>query len=137
VPLSRLTEPYHAMHIAGKNLERVWNHWRQRYRVAGKAPDTRTRRRLSISCQEARSQAARFIDWFRILLRNGWLGTHRQLNNGQEKIISGARRLQNILTARRRHGLALPYGPAAFNAGFAPSPAPPPEPPAPRTRRRA
>lgn len=137
VPLSRLTESYNAMHIAGKNLERVWNHWRQRYRVAGKAPDTRTRRRLSIGCQETRSQAARFIDWFRILLRNGWLGSHRLLNDGEEATISGTRRLQNILRSRTRHGLSFPYGQAAFAAGFALDPDPPPEPPGPRTRRRA
>jgi hypothetical protein len=130
VPLSRLTEQYNAMRHVGLNLERVWGHWRQRYRVAGKAPDTRTRRRESITCQELRAEAARFIDWFRILLRNGWLGSHRRRNNGEEKQVSGKRRLGNILRARDRHGLNLPYGRAAFEGGFAPDPDPPPEPPA-------
>lgn len=130
VPLSRLTPEYNAMRRVGLNLERVWGHWRQRYRVAGKAPDTRTRRRQSVVCQDLRAEAARFIDWFRILLRNGWLGSHRRRNDGEEKEVSGHRRLSNILRARDRHGLSLLYGRAAFEAGFAPDPDPPPEPPA-------
>lgn len=136
IPLSRLTESYNALHVAGKNLERVWGHWRQRYRVAGKAPDTRTRRRQSIGCQVTRSQAARFIDWFRILLRNGWLGSHRTRNDGEPAVISGLRRLKSILSARTRHGLNFPYGQAAFAAGFALDPDPPPEPPQSRRKKK-
>lgn len=126
VPLSRLTDQYNALRKVGKSMERVWRHWRDRYGVAGKTIDTRTLRRQSRDCQELRAQAARFIEWFRILLRHGWAGSHRHRNDNEPTPASGAARLRNILRARDRHGLDLPYGRYAIAAGFAPDPAPPP-----------
>ena len=73
IPLLRLHPSYHAMSKAGKALERAWSAWRERYGLAGKRPETRARRRYCIPCQELRAHTARFIDWFRILLRHGFL----------------------------------------------------------------
>ncbi len=126
IPLSRLTEPYNALRRVGKSMERVWGDWRARYGVAGKNAETRTTRRHSELCQELRAEGARLIEWCRILLRQGWLGSHRHRNTREPKDVSGARRLGNILRARERHGLNLPYGAYAVEAGFAPDRAPPP-----------
>ena len=126
VPLSRLTEQYNALRKAGKTMERVWRHWRDRYNVAGKNVDSRTFRRQSRECQELRAQTARFIEWVRVLVRHGWVGSHRRRNDNEPSKVDGAKRLLNILRARDRHAVDLPYGRYAIAAGFAPDPDPPP-----------
>ncbi|MGO9790673.1 MAG: hypothetical protein ACLP8S_14630 [Solirubrobacteraceae bacterium] len=55
IPLSRRHPSYHAMHVAGKALERAWPAWRERYRLAGKRPEMRSRRRESVPCQLVRT----------------------------------------------------------------------------------
>lgn len=119
LPLSRLTEQYHAMSSGGKQMERIWAHWRQRYNIAGKSADTRTRRVGSVRCQELRAEAARLVDWFRILLLNGWLGSNRITNDQDVAPVYGRGRLSNVLRKRERSGLNLPYGPAAHAIGYA------------------
>jgi len=125
IPLSRLSEPYNALRVAGKNMERLWRHWRDRYAVAGKNIDARTLRRQSLPCQELRAEAARLIEWFRVLLREGWLGSRRRSAETDPTSISGEKRLSSILAARDRHGVNLPYGRYAVAAGFAAGPDPP------------
>lgn len=56
IPLSRRSETYHALADAGKSLEHVFRHWRDRYRVAGNNPDTRPRR-PGLAWQELRASA--------------------------------------------------------------------------------
>jgi hypothetical protein len=126
LPLSRLTPEYHAMSVAGKHLERVWGHWRRRYGLAGKNPETRVYRRHSVPCQQLRADAARFIEWFRVLLRLGWVAGRAARAETDERAIRGDRRLNNVLRARSRHRLAVPYGAYAHAAGLAPDPSPPP-----------
>lgn len=126
IPLNRLTDQYHALSVASKSMERVWHHWRDRYGVAGKHADTRTLRRESRECQELRSQAARLIEWFRILLRNGWAGSHRRAPEAAPKQVSGARRLRSTLRSRERNRVDVPYGRYAVGAGYAPDAEPPP-----------
>jgi hypothetical protein len=118
VPLSRRSERYHALSQAGKSLEHVFRHWRDRYQVAGNSPDTRPRR-PGIAWQELRASAALLVEWLYLSLRHGWLGSHRHRNTNPVRTLSGRRRLANVLGARRRHGLDLPYGPAAVAAGLA------------------
>ena len=93
------------MSSGGKQMERIWAHWRQRYNVAGKSADTRTRRRGSVRCQELRAEAARLVDWFRILLLNGWLGSNRITNDQDVAPVYGRARLSNVLRKRERAGL--------------------------------
>lgn len=119
-PLSRRSERYHAIADAGKSLEHIFHHWRDRYQVAGNNPDTRPRR-PGMAWQELRASAALLVEWIFLSLRHGWLGSHRRRNGAAPKLIHGRRRLGNVLRARRRHGLDLPYGEAAINAGFAPA----------------
>ena len=125
IPLSRHHDSYHAMAVAGKALERAWSAWRERYGLAGKQPETRSRRRYCIPCQELRAQTARFIEWFRILLRHGFLASAR---HSAPDVFSfdGGRRLRSTLRARDRHGLNRPYGTHAEAAGLAPNAQPPP-----------
>jgi len=126
VPLSRMSVEYHAMSIAGKHLERVWGHWRRRYGVAGQEPDTRTYRRESIPCQRLRAQTARLIEWFRILLRLGWLAGRSARRRTHAKLVDGSRRLGNVLRARDRARLSVPYGRYAVQGEVATNPDPPP-----------
>jgi hypothetical protein len=121
VPLSRLSPQYHAMSIAGKHLGRVWGHWRRRYGVAGQEPDTRTYRRESVPCQRLRAQTARLIEWFRILLRLGWLAGRTSRRQTHIKTIAGTRRLNNVLRARERHRLNVPFGRYAFRRASPPT----------------
>lgn len=126
LPLSRLHPSYHAMGVASKQTERVWHHWRTRYAIAGKNSATRTKRRRSQPCQELRAQAARFIEWLRILMRHGWLASTRVRNTNTPVPVDGSRRLRSLLWARKRYRLDLPYGIYAHKAGFALDANPPP-----------
>lgn len=76
-------------------------------------------------CQELRAEAARLIEWFHVLLREGWLGSRRRSAETDPTSISGEKRLSSILAARDRHGVNLPYGRYAVAAGFAAGPDPP------------
>jgi hypothetical protein len=126
VPLSRRHPSYHAMAVAGKSLERTWSAWRERYGLAGKRPETRPRRREAIPCQELRAQTARFIEWFRVLLRHGFIGSARR-RPAEAFPFNGEWRLRAMERARTRHGLDRPRGAHAIAAGFLPEPKPPPD----------
>lgn len=70
-----------------------------------------------------RSAAARFLEWFRICLRNGYLpGYKGKLNTAEPKIRNANERLRATRNARRWQGLDLPYGKNAFALGLAPTP---------------
>ncbi len=131
VPLSRLSPQYHAISMAGKHLERVWGHWRRRYGVAGQDPDSRTYRRESVPCQRLRAQTARLIEWFRILLRLGWLAGRTPRRQTKPVEVDGSRRAGNLRRARDPYRLDVAYGRYAVAAGTATSPDPPPPDPDP------
>jgi hypothetical protein len=117
VPLSRRTETYHALSRSSKNLERVFRHWRARYTVAGQDIDSRPKR-PGLAWQHLRSSVALLIEWFRIGLRHGWLGSHRTRNTAHPKPLRAGSRLERVLASRRKHGLDLPYGRQAIRAGL-------------------
>ena len=83
--------------------------------------------------RRARAQAALLVEWFRIAIRHGWIGSHRRRNTETPMPISGRRQLESLLRARDRHGLELPYGAAAQRAGYAAN-APPVDPGGPDER---
>lgn len=131
-----LTQPvYHALREYHFHFERIFSHWRQRYGVYGKNSSSCLRRK-GVPAQRLRAQAAVFLDWFRICLRHGFLGSWRTRNHNTAKSLmeSGTRRLKSVLTARRKRKLDLPYGKAAERLGLwrrvppAPPGVPPPEP---------
>jgi hypothetical protein len=114
LPLN-LTQPlYHALREMHFSFERIFGHWRQRYGVFGKNASTSLRRR-GVPAQRLRAQAAVFLDWFRICLRHGFLGSWRTRNTNEAQDITGKgkKRLGNVMRARSRRLLDLPYGTAA------------------------
>jgi hypothetical protein len=118
VPLNRLTPFYHAVRKGHQHFERVFRHWRDRYGVAGKNADTRLKR-PGLPFQQLRASAALAIEWFRICLRYGWLGSARRREYGEVRAIRAVRSLKGLLRVRKQHGLSLPYGRAAVKLGLA------------------
>jgi hypothetical protein len=118
LPLSRTTELYHALKSAHKNREHVHGHWRERFSCAGKDLAGRLRR-TGVQAQWIRSEAALAIEWFRLGLRHGWLGSPRRTRHGELVRTSGAKKLETLLKARRKRRLNRPYGQAAIKLGLA------------------
>lgn len=140
LPTSRFTRRYHALKKAGENKERNWLHWRARYKVAGKNLDTRPKR-PGLAWQELRASAALLLEWFRLCLRHGWLGSHRRRNHSEPVAFNDAdRAIDAMLGRRRKMGLDLPYGRVAAISGVIVGPGtngPPPGPPPPPKRAAA
>jgi hypothetical protein len=129
IPLSRLTESYHALKAAHRNMEHVFRHQRQRYRTIGN-DETGKLKRFGTDVHELRCEVARLVEWFRLSVRFGWLGSERRIKHVHQIVRRGHRKLASVLSARARRGLGLPYGMQAHRLGFAPSPdVPPPRPP--------
>lgn len=118
LPLSRLTPLYHTIRKSHDHSERIFRHWRDRYGVAGKNADTRLKR-PGVPCQELRTSAALVVEWFRICVRHGWLGSARRSEPGELVPVDGDSRWRRLLIARKKRGLNLPYGPAAVKLGLA------------------
>jgi hypothetical protein len=118
VPISRVTPYYHAVRKSHEHFERVFRHWRDRYGVAGKNADTRLKR-PGLPFQQLRASAALVIEWFRICLRYGWLGSARRRELGELRVVDGTTRLKTTLGTRKKRGLSLPYGRAAVKLGLA------------------
>ena len=127
IPMSRQLESYHALANSTKNLERVFRHWRARYTVAGTDVDTRPKR-PGLAWQNLRASAALLVEWFRLCLRHGWLGSHRRRNDAEPRFLNAGERLARMNTSREISGLNLPYGPAARRARLAASATGPPGP---------
>ena len=118
IPISRVTPYYQALRKSHQNCESVFRRWRDRYGVAGKNADARLKRR-GIPFQQLRASAALAIEWFRICLRYGWLGSARRREYGEFRTTEPSEGVSAILTLRKKHGLGLPYGPAAVKLGLA------------------
>lgn len=105
-----ITHPlFQTMRYLHNNLERIWGHYRSRYAYAGKDVTGRLKR-PGVSPQRLRGQAALVIDWFRILLRHGWLGSWRTQNPNQPVGVSATKLVLNMERVRRARGLDVPYG---------------------------
>jgi hypothetical protein len=118
IPLSRLSALYHALRHSHQSFERVHRHWRDRYASVGKNLESRLKRR-GIGAQRLRSDAALVIEWFRLCLRHGWLGSARRRQPGELKRTSGTEALESVLESRRKRRLNRPYGAAAIRLGLA------------------
>jgi hypothetical protein len=121
LPIPRESERYHATRQRHKNFESIFHHVRQRYRVIG-SDETGKLKRFGLAAHRLRIAAARFLEWFRICLRHGWLGKHAKLNKSAVLTVRGDRRLRSQLLSRRQRGINLPYGSIAYLMGLAPSP---------------
>ena len=77
----------------------------------------RIARRLGLRWLRFRAYLNRAVDWLRICLRNGWLGSHKKLNRNNNitwrQSAQAEKRLKRVIGSRRLEGLHLPRGPAA------------------------
>ncbi|HEX5557618.1 MAG TPA: hypothetical protein VFX13_08365 [Gaiellales bacterium] len=126
--INRTDALYHAVRSSHETLEKVHDDIRDRYAASGKTPP-QTPKRPGIRWQELRVNAAFFIQWFRICLRHGWLGSWKRINTLPVQYRTARDRHLKTLNRRRRAGLDLPYGPIARALGLSPpEPIPPPIP---------
>jgi hypothetical protein len=93
-------------------------HLRGRYTQGGKETVVRNKR-FGIACQQLRANAILFLEWFRLCLRHGWMGSHKKRNECKPTLRNAGKRLANVLKGRRSNALDLPYGKAAQAAGLA------------------
>ena len=116
-PLCVTDGVFNQMNHTHASTERVHLNLRQRYTQGGKETVMRNKR-LGIECQQLRAAAVVLLEWFRLCLRHGWLGSHKKLNLAAPALRNMGKRLFEILEARKRWALDLPYGEAARACGL-------------------
>ncbi|MGO9976671.1 MAG: hypothetical protein ACLP01_28470 [Solirubrobacteraceae bacterium] len=138
LPIGRQERIFHDMLGAHSHCEGIFDSWRDRYAVAGTSNATRSKRRDGIAAQTLRGAVALLAEWFRICVRQGYIGNHSRRNTSKPvKRDGGAKRLIALRTYREREHLILPIGPmvdklpfrkktATPAAGNAPPGGPPP-----------
>jgi hypothetical protein len=106
-----ITHPiFQTLRSIHSSLERVWGLYRKRYAFAGKDATGRLKR-LGVSPQRLRGEAALLIDWFRVLLRRGWIGSWKTQNENEPVVLNApAEAMERIEKVRRARGLDVPYG---------------------------
>lgn len=117
LPLSPLTERYQAILSTQFSYEHTFRHQRKRYRTVGNDESGKIKR-FGLGAHRLRCAIARFVEWFRICLRHGWLGNHPKQNHEPVLYRRGERNLYKVLLERRRQGINLPYGPKAHALGL-------------------
>lgn len=120
---------FHDLANSHSHFEGIFDAWRDRYAVSGTSQATRSKRRSSIRAQKLRAGAALLAEWFRICLRQGYVGPQTTKTKNKRKAVErqgGAKGLIKVREHPALHGLELPYGPAA---GFLSLPAKPKSPP--------
>jgi hypothetical protein len=127
LPLWRTSEAYFALKTSHSNYERVHSHWRTRYRVGATTHEMRPKR-IGLSCQQLRASAALVVEWLRVLVRQGWIGSARR-NFKRIKQQIGGQAFSIFTRSRLRSGLLAPYGTKAVELHLGPArPAAPPGP---------
>jgi hypothetical protein len=118
--LSPMTQRFQA--ILGNSLsqEHGHHHARKRYHENGNN-ETLKIKRFGAGAHRLRNAISRFVEWFRICLRHGWIGNHPKQNTRDVLFRSGEKRLLKMLKERRAQGINLPYGSAAHKLGLASS----------------
>ena len=99
-------------------FEGIFDSWRDRYAVSGTSTPGRTKRRLSIRAQQLRAAAALLAEWFRICLRQGYVGNHPKRNPKQPEPRNSGDERNKVRNYRQWHGLYMPMGPAAEALGL-------------------
>ncbi len=114
LPIGRRALLYHDLLASHRHFEGVFDAWRDRYAVSGTSNATRSKRRVAINAQRLRGAAALLAEWFRICVRQGYIGNHSRLNPHQPVKRARGDRLRDKMKAyRRTHKLDLPIGPKA------------------------
>jgi hypothetical protein len=109
-PLTMTSSIYQTLRHLHGSLERTWGHYRKRYAYAGKDATGRLKR-LGVRPQQLRGETALLIDWFRVLLRQGWIGSWKTQNTKQPKVVKAPSAVtKKLADIRRARGLDVPYG---------------------------
>lgn len=82
----------------------------------------KVKRRAVVPAQQLRAEAALLIDWLRLSLRHGWIGSWSKINKNTPVVVGDDGRLKAILRARLKRALQLPYGRQAVLLGLAKPP---------------
>jgi hypothetical protein len=84
-----------------------------------------------LEAQRLRAAAALLAEWFRICVRQGYIGNHAKRNTNQPRQRTGGTRGAGKVSGHRsQHMLNLPLGPASLTLPFPPAAAASPPPPA-------
>lgn len=124
VPIDRLTETYHALRRSHNNYERIFRHGRERYEYAGNELCIRPKLRRCVPAQNLRGAATLLLDWFRVCLRHGWLGNHKNRSTEQPVRRNDKGAIERLRQTRQKLGLNRSYGVMAVFAGAAEVPEP-------------
>ena len=102
---------------------------RKRYALAGKDTSGKLKRRAVVTAQQLRAEAALLIEWLRLSLRHGWIGSWANRNTNGPRPVDEKGRTERILATRRKRALRFPYGKNGVRLGLCKPP--PDEDPAP------
>jgi hypothetical protein len=83
-------------------------------------------KRLGVEPQLARARAGLLLDWIRLCLRHGWVGSWKKRNEQEPYVYGAAKQLERVIKARMKRLLDLPYGAAAETLKLHKCGAPPP-----------
>lgn len=111
-------------------MEGYWDSMRKRHGAAGKDTTSKIKRRSVVPAQQLRAEAALFIDWLRLSLRHGWIGSWNKINENAPVAVNDNGRTTIIRLSRAKRALQFPYGKQAVRLGLAKPPPdedPPPE----------
>jgi hypothetical protein len=107
--------PAHELKRSHQEYEGVHRYWRTRYKVGADDRSIRAKAR-GIGWHRLRANVACLIDWLRILIREGWLGSPRRNHKDCERPHQkkGEQAAIGLLNFRLRAGLGEPYGKRAL-----------------------
>jgi len=119
LPLWRTDALYHELKESHQEYEGVHRYWRERYKVGVDHISIRPKAR-GIGWHRLRAYVACLVDWLRILLREGWLGSARRNHRDSERghQAKGEKAAKRLIAHRYRIGLMQPYGERAFALSY-------------------
>jgi hypothetical protein len=98
--------------------EGMFDSLRKRYGLAGKDTSGKVKRRSVVTAQQLRAEAALLIEWLRLSLRHGWIGSWANRNTNAPRAVDEKGRTERILASRRKRALRFPYGKMAVRLGL-------------------
>ncbi|MGH2714194.1 MAG: hypothetical protein ACRDM7_09990 [Thermoleophilaceae bacterium] len=119
LPISRRDPRFHGLNATHKTYESIFDSWRDRYAVSGTHHAKRSKRRDSIAAQRLRAASALLAEWFRICMRQGYLGQHTNPNTQPPEVSDDdGGGLDKVEQHRHKHLLELPMGRVAYDRGI-------------------
>lgn len=119
IPLWRTDPLYHELRASLGSFEGTHDYWRDRYQVAADTLACRPKV-ISIRWHQLRSLVAGVVEWLRICVREGWLGSarHNTRHPRRHRKALGVANAQGLIRSRVRNGLTVAYGREAARLGL-------------------